>query len=59
MTFLAVLTPEAERWADNNILAEAWQKQGNIIAIDHHYIDDILIGMKQDGLETDEDFRLY
>ncbi len=58
MSFLAVLTPEAEKWAKDNLNLEAWQGQGNTIGIDHHFIEDILEGMVEDGLEPDKDFTL-
>jgi hypothetical protein len=59
MSFLAVLTPQAQKWATDNLVTEDWQWQGNIIGIDHHCMEDILIGMKQGGLEPDKDFSLY
>ncbi len=58
MSFLAVLTPEAEKWAQDNLNAESWQWQGNAIGIDHHYIEDIVEGMVEDGLVPDKDFSL-
>lgn len=56
MSFLAVLTPEAESWASDNLQLESWQWSGNMIGIDHHYIDDIIEGMVNDGLQPETDF---
>ncbi len=58
MSFLATHTEEAEQWVDENLQLEGWQKTGNIIGIDHHYIEDIVDGMAADGLEPDKDFSL-
>ena len=58
MSFLVVKTPEAEKWTKDNLNTEPWQEQGNIIGIDHHYIEDILEGMVEDGLQLGLDFDL-
>jgi hypothetical protein len=58
MSFLAVLTPETEKWVKDNLITEPWQMTGNIIGIDHHYIEDIVEGMIEDGLELNRDFNL-
>ena len=59
MSFLAVKTEQAEQWVEDNLCIESWQRTGNIIGIDHHYIEDIVDGMIEDDLQPGEDFELF
>jgi hypothetical protein len=45
------LSKEAFAWCDDNLEElEPWQRQGESFAIDHRLAQDILIGMRRDGL---------
>ncbi len=56
--FLAVLTPKAKKGAKNNLDTASWQWRNNIIGIDYHYIEDIIEGMTDSGLQEYIDFNL-
>jgi hypothetical protein len=44
-------TEEAKDWINNNIDTENAQWFGQALIVEHRYIDDILFGIDQDGLE--------
>jgi hypothetical protein len=43
------LTAEATAWVEENIPGDA-QYFGNAVAVEHRYIDDIVVGIRADGL---------
>ena len=47
------LTPSADEWVQEHINAEAWQRMGKAIAVDHRYITDIAEGIVNDGLSIE------
>jgi hypothetical protein len=59
MSFLAVLTPEADKWTKRHLYLESWQVQGNIIGIDHRYMEDIIDGMNRAKLKPDVDYNVF
>ena len=56
MRILWWLTSEAEKWIRENVCFEEYQKLGNGIAIDHHYIEDIVDGLLAKGFKPGVDF---
>ena len=58
MTILQLLTYKAFAWTHVNLNLENYQIVGfGNIAIDQRYIDDIIEGMKADGLTPLTDFQ--
>ena len=57
--FLSLESPEAAKWATDNLQIESWQQNENIIGIDHHYINDIIDGMTASDLTMGEDFQVF
>jgi len=51
--FLPV-TPEAEAWFYDNVESEEWQWLGPVLWVDQHMAGDIVAGMEEAGLETEE-----
>ncbi|GAI13109.1 unnamed protein product [marine sediment metagenome] len=52
------LSEQAKAWIDKNIIHEPWQMLGDFIAVDHHYIENIVEGMKEEGFELGADFQV-
>ena len=50
-------TEQAKEWINDNVYSEPWQWLGQNLAVDHHFIDDLVQGMLESGL-TDEDFAV-
>jgi hypothetical protein len=57
--FLSVLTSKAIKWVNDNLNLESWQVNGNLIAIDHSYMDDIYSGLTDAGLVPQIDFNVF
>lgn len=52
-----LVTPKtdiAKNWIKDNIVSEPWQWLGNRLAVDHHYIEDLELGMLDAGLTTND-----
>ncbi len=43
-------TELARKWIDENVCSEPWQWLGNNLAVDHHFIENIVGGMREAGL---------
>lgn len=43
------LTDSARKWLDENVSAESWQFLGGSLAVDHHFIADLVDGAQADG----------
>lgn len=48
------LTQECRDWLDENVQAESWQWLGNALAVEHRFIEDLVEGMQNDGLNAEE-----
>ena len=49
-----ILTPttdEARAWFDESVQAEPWQRFGRGITVEHRYVQDILVGLEEAGLQ--------
>ena len=55
---LEPITESAKSWIADNVQAEPGQWLGGTLAIEHHYVDDIIAGMVEDGMAEDIDFRV-
>ncbi len=45
-------TPEGREWVDSNLALESWQWLGDGFAVDSRYVEDIIDGMRNDGLDV-------
>ena len=54
MYLVTVKTGQAKQWVDENVGLEAWQWLGDSFAVDHHYIEDLELGMVDAGLTTND-----
>jgi len=55
---LTPLTEGAKGWVAQNVQYEPYQRLGRGIAIDHHYIGDIVVGLIEDGWLPNKDFQV-
>ncbi len=55
MYLITPLTETAKDWISDNVQTEPWQWLRGNLAIDHHYIEDLVDGMIKAGL-TAKDF---
>lgn len=46
------LSPAAEKWLNDNVQCEPWQKMGNAIAGEPRMVHDVMSGMEADGLHV-------
>lgn len=51
---IAPVSPAALAWLQENVTAESWQWLGGALVIEHRYIDDILAGIADAGLQPSE-----
>ena len=51
-------TDEANAWVKENVNYEPYQKLGNTLVVEHHYIEDIIAGMIDAGFTLGEDFSV-
>ena len=49
MYIITPLTETCKRWIYENVSLESWQWLGNSFAVDHHYADNLIEGMMDDG----------
>lgn len=49
---LHLLSPEARAWVDEHVQTESWQWAGEALAVDQHYIENLVDAMVADGLEV-------
>jgi hypothetical protein len=49
-------TTYAHDWLKENVQAENWQWTGPSLAIDVRYLDDIVQGMKEEGIDNEFKF---
>ena len=54
MYLIEALTKEAEQWIEDNVCTEPWQWLGDNLAVDHHFVYDICVGMQEAGLTFDD-----
>jgi len=53
---LRPLTKPCRTWVEDHLKYESWQRISTGIAVDHHYIEEIVFGMVEDGLVDGQDF---
>ncbi len=41
---------EAREWTDEHVQLESWQWLGGAFAVEHRYLDDLIDGIRGDGL---------
>lgn len=46
------LTSKAKVWVKEHVSVEGWQWLGKAFAVDHHYIGNLVDGIKGDGLSV-------
>lgn len=51
---LELKTDAARDWIEENVSSEPWQWMGDTLVVDHHYIEDLELGMVDAGLTTDD-----
>ncbi len=44
------MTPDAHRWVEENVEVEPWQRLGSSIACDPRCLEQLVEGMREDGL---------
>ena len=52
-----LVTPKSEnarQWVDENVHLEPWQWLGDSFAVDHHFIEELELGMIEAGFTTDD-----
>ena len=54
VVLLTPLTAKATRWIDDKVEIEPWQRFGDVIAIEPRYVDGLIAGAIQDGLEIEQ-----
>ncbi len=52
VVLLIPMSSEGKAWIDENLQLESWQWYGNAAAIEARYVDPIVQGMQDDGLEV-------
>ena len=57
MYLIEVKSKQAREWIKGNVQTEPWQWLGNNLAVDHHFIDDLVDAMIDAGL-TQKDFMV-
>lgn len=45
---------QAKEWINENVGLESWQWLGDSFAADHHFIEDLELGMVDAGFTTDD-----
>ena len=46
------ISPEAKAWVSENVQLEGWQWFGNSFSCEPRYVDDLIAGMQDAGLEV-------
>ena len=46
------MTPAARAWVKKNVQLEGWQWMGASFAADQHYIENLMFGMQEAGLNV-------
>ncbi len=54
--FVQIISDKAKEWVKNKLIMEDWQINGDIIAIDHHCIENILEGMYDAKIYAQKDY---
>jgi hypothetical protein len=52
VVLLRPMTDAARAWADENLVLDQWQWFGGAIAIEHRYVENIVEGIRGDGMEV-------
>lgn len=52
------LTEDAKAWIHEHLPCEDWQMMGNAHAVEWRYLDDILAGMADAGLQKGTDYTV-
>lgn len=52
IVMIAVETESARRWVETNVPLEPWQWMGNTFPCEPRYLEDLITGMRDDGLEV-------
>jgi hypothetical protein len=47
------LTARGKKWVEENVPLEDWQWLGPRFSVEHRYIDDLIEGIRNDGLTVD------
>jgi hypothetical protein len=50
---LRPLSPQADEWVEANLILEPWQRFGGALVIDQRCIDEILLGLRLEGLRVE------
>lgn len=58
MYLIEPITEQVKDWIKDSVVYEPWQWLGNNLAIDHHYIEDLVFGLSQEGFEVGRDFNV-
>jgi len=59
MAMLQPLTQKCREWIDENVYVESWQWLNGMLAIDHHFIEDIQVGMLEAGYVEGRDYIVH
>lgn len=55
VTLLHPLTPACREWIDENVATEGWQWFGGGIAVEPRYLDNLVSGMAEAGLQQEDE----
>lgn len=52
VTQLFINTSDAQEWVEDNLDTEGWQWMGNALCVESRFVDAVVQGMRDDGLEV-------
>jgi hypothetical protein len=58
VALLIPMSSKGKAWIDENLQLEGWQWYGNAAAVEARYVDPIVLGMQDDGLEVEGTTRV-
>lgn len=58
MFMVEPITDTANQWVADNVQIEPWQWLGCRFSVDHHFIENLVEDMENDGLELGNDFNV-
>ncbi len=52
-------TEECNKWIEENVCYEDWQRMGDILTVEHRFANELLNGLIGAGFDMGEDFQVF
>jgi hypothetical protein len=56
VVYVTPMTESGREWVADNLSLESWQWQGESFAVEHRYAQELVLGMRGDGLSVSTAF---